>query len=97
MSNVFWWLNPVRLFSLYKIVYPKRRIESYSILGTKYAQIKYYSSEVPRAQPEVSGVAAEEVTPGLICKEMNGLGFRGLGFRGLGFRGLGFRGLRFRV
>ena len=30
----FWWLNLVRLYSLYKILYPKRRIESYSILGT---------------------------------------------------------------
>ena len=30
----FWWLNPVRLYSLYKILYPKRRIESYSIMGT---------------------------------------------------------------
>ena len=29
-----WWLNPVRLHSLYKILYPKRRIESYYILGT---------------------------------------------------------------
>ena len=34
MSSVFWWLNLVRLYSLYKILYPKRRIESYSILGT---------------------------------------------------------------
>ena len=30
----FWWLNLVRLYSLCKILYPKRRIESYSILGT---------------------------------------------------------------
>ena len=30
----FWWLNPVRFYSLYKIRYPKRRIESYSIMGT---------------------------------------------------------------
>ena len=30
----FWWLNLVRLYSLYKILYPKRRIQSYSILGT---------------------------------------------------------------
>ena len=28
------WLNLVRLYSLYKILYPKRRIESYSIMGT---------------------------------------------------------------
>ena len=33
LSNVFWWLNLVRLYSLYKILYPKRRKESYSILG----------------------------------------------------------------
>ena len=26
MSSVFWWLNPVRLCSLYRILYPKRRI-----------------------------------------------------------------------
>ena len=31
---VFWWLNLVRLYSLCKILYPKRRIESYSIMGT---------------------------------------------------------------
>ena len=29
-----WWLNLVRLYSLYKILYPQRRIESYSIMGT---------------------------------------------------------------
>ena len=34
MSSVFWWLNLVRLHSSYKLLYPKRRIESYSILGT---------------------------------------------------------------
>ena len=34
MSGGFWWLNQVRLYSLYKILYPKRRIYSYSILGT---------------------------------------------------------------
>ena len=34
MRSVFWWLNLVRLDSLYKILYPKRRIESYSIMGT---------------------------------------------------------------
>ena len=34
MSSVFWWLNLVRLYSVYKILYPKRRIESYSIMGT---------------------------------------------------------------
>ena len=30
----FGWLNPVRSYSLNKILYPKRRIESYSIMGT---------------------------------------------------------------
>ena len=30
----FWWLNIVRLDSLHKILYSKRRIESYSIMGT---------------------------------------------------------------
>ena len=30
----FWWLNLVRLYSLYKILYPKRRIFSYSIMHT---------------------------------------------------------------
>ena len=34
MSSVFWWLNLVRLYSLYKMLYPKRRIESYSIMVT---------------------------------------------------------------
>ena len=34
MSSVFWWLNPIRLYSLYKNTIPNRRIESYSILGT---------------------------------------------------------------
>ena len=34
LSSVFWRLNPVRLSSLYKILYPEGRIESYSILGT---------------------------------------------------------------
>ena len=32
--KTFWWLNPARLYSLYRLLYPKRRIESYSILGT---------------------------------------------------------------
>ena len=27
----FWWFNLVRLYSLYKILYPKGKIESYSI------------------------------------------------------------------
>ena len=34
MSNVFWWLNLESSNSLYKILYPKRRVKSYSILGT---------------------------------------------------------------
>ena len=34
LGSVFWWLSPVRLYSLYNILYPKRRIESYSIIGT---------------------------------------------------------------
>ena len=34
LSSVFWWLNLVRLYSLYKILYPKRKIYSYSIMGT---------------------------------------------------------------
>ena len=34
MSSVFGWLKLVRLYSLYKILYPKRKISSYSILGT---------------------------------------------------------------
>ena len=34
LSRVFWWLNLVSLCSLYEILYPKRRIESYSIIGT---------------------------------------------------------------
>ena len=34
LSSVFWWLNRVRLYSLYEILYPERRIESYSIMGT---------------------------------------------------------------
>ena len=33
-SEFFWWSNLVRLYSKYKILYPKRRIESYSIMGT---------------------------------------------------------------
>ena len=35
MSSVFLGgLNPERLYSLYEILYPKRKIESYSLLGT---------------------------------------------------------------
>ena len=34
LSRFFWWLKLVRLYSLYEILYPKRRIESYSIMGT---------------------------------------------------------------
>ena len=34
LSSVFWWLNLVRLQSSYEILYPKRRIESSSILST---------------------------------------------------------------
>ena len=34
VSSFFWWLNLARLYSLYKILYPNRRIYSYSILGT---------------------------------------------------------------
>ena len=36
MSSVFLVVKPIniRLYSLYKILYPKRRIESYSIMGT---------------------------------------------------------------
>ena len=34
LSSVFWWLNLVRLYPVYKIVYPKRRIQSCSLLGT---------------------------------------------------------------
>ena len=41
-QRFFWWLNPARLYPLYKILYPKRRIESYSILGTIISQIEYY-------------------------------------------------------
>ena len=26
LSSVFWWLNLVRLYSLYKLLYPKKRI-----------------------------------------------------------------------
>ena len=34
LSSVFLVLHIVRLYSLYRILYPRRRIESYSILGT---------------------------------------------------------------
>ena len=34
IESCFLSLNLVRLYPLYKILYPKRRIESYSILGT---------------------------------------------------------------
>ena len=35
LSSVFFeWLNLVRIYSLYRVLYPKRRIESYSIVGT---------------------------------------------------------------
>ena len=33
MSSVFVWLNLVRYHSLCTILYPKRRIESYSLMG----------------------------------------------------------------
>ena len=34
LSSIFWWLNLVRLYSVHKILYPKGRIESYSVMGT---------------------------------------------------------------
>ena len=35
VSSVFFgWLNLIRFYSLYNILYLKRRIESYSIIGT---------------------------------------------------------------
>ena len=40
MNNFFWWLNLVRFHSLYKILYPKGRIESYSIMSTRVSPNK---------------------------------------------------------
>ena len=34
LNGVFLWLNLVRLYSFYKILYPKRRIDSCSMMGT---------------------------------------------------------------
>ena len=39
----FWWLNLVRLYSLYKIQYPKRGYIPYSILGTVVSPITHSS------------------------------------------------------
>ena len=71
----FLWLNPVRLYSLHEILYPKTRIESYSILGTIVSQNK-----IPLTPPlilrEHSLAALQEL-------KRQGLGFRvqGLGLR----------------
>ena len=43
LSNVFWWLKPVGLYSLYRIQHPKRRIGSYSLMGTIVSPNKIYS------------------------------------------------------
>ena len=40
IEYVFWWLNPERSCSLYEILYPKRRIESYSIMSTTVSRNK---------------------------------------------------------
>ena len=46
MSSVSLVVNLVRLYSLYKILYPERRVESYSIMGTIVSPKKYYSCEM---------------------------------------------------
>ena len=61
MSSVFWGLNLVRLYSLYKILYLKRRIESYSILGTTILKILLmWASGVQRVPSESMGCASNE-------------------------------------
>ena len=59
VSRAFWWLNLVRSYSLYKIPYPKRRIESYSRLGTIVSPNKrlLLSASGPGNGPAISDVA----------------------------------------
>ena len=63
MSSVFWWLNLVRLYSLYNILYPKRRIESYSILGTIISPNKILLKSVSK-EPLKSLVNSHETSRG---------------------------------
>ena len=75
MSSVFWWLNPVRLYSLYKNIYTKRRIESYSTMGTKVSPNKIL----------LMWAAGMTKTPVWIPQEPQPLGAgQGLGIQGLG-------------
>ena len=46
MRSFFLWLYPVRLYSLYNILYPKRRIDSYFIMDNSIPPKKYYSYEL---------------------------------------------------
>ena len=76
MNSVFWWLNLVRLYSLYKILYPKRRIKSYSILGTIVSPKKIRSIGFEELLSNGGGVG----DPGLgftLVVEVQGLGSRG--------------------
>ena len=73
MKSVFWWLNPVRLYFLYKILYPKKRIESYSILGTIVSPNKIL-------------LKCLGVFGGLRIVEFRAKGFGSIAFQGLGFR-----------
>ena len=43
LNIFFWWLNPVRLYSLYKILYAKGGYNLTLYWVPWYPQIKYYS------------------------------------------------------
>ena len=51
MSSVFWWLNPVRLYSLYNILYPKGGYNLTLYWVPWYPPIKYYSYELQSIFP----------------------------------------------
>ena len=47
----FWWLNAARLYSLYKILYPKGGFNLTLCWVPRYPQIKYYSHGAPQKDP----------------------------------------------
>ena len=44
------WLNLVRLYSLYKMLYPKGRTESYSIMGTMVSPNKIWELAIKHSR-----------------------------------------------
>ena len=81
LSNVFWWCNLVRLYSLYKIIYPKRRIGSYFIMGT----IVSPKTKITQLDPFDISLLSSTASPQKFSAAM-GLGSNVWG-QGLGFRG----------